>query len=224
MGRLILFDRRGIGLSDRVGAAPTVEATAEDLLTVLDAVRSRRAVLIGASEGGPGCIQFGVTHPDRLAGLVLYGSMAKGSKAPDYPFALTRAQYDAWLQSLVRHWGGPAAIATFAPSVVGDRQAESWWSSLLRSASSPGAIKAVLEALRDTDVRSLLPHISTPSLILHRRGDCAVRIEAGRHLAHAIPGARLVELGGADHWLWAGDYHSVLEQIRTFCSEIGYPT
>jgi pimeloyl-ACP methyl ester carboxylesterase len=120
---------------------------------------------------------------------------------------------------LIRDWGGPAEIATFAPSLVGDAQAERWWAGLLRAASSPGAIKAVLESLRDTDVRQLLPRIVTPTLVLHRRGDLAVRIDAGRHLAGAIRGARLVEFDGDDHWLWAGNQRQVLEQIRGF---VGY--
>ena len=220
MGRLIVFDRRGVGLSDRVGAAPTVEATAQDLATAMDAAGCRRVLLIGASEGGPGCIHFAASHPERLAGLVLYGSLAKGSWTPDYPFALTHEQYDLWLQRLISDWGGSAEIGTFAPSLVGDGQAERWWSGLLRAASSPGAIKAVLESLRDTDVRPLLPRIATPTLVLHRRGDRAVRIEAGRHLASVIPGARLVELDGYDHWLWAGDQRHVLDQIRAFVRRI----
>jgi DNA-binding SARP family transcriptional activator/pimeloyl-ACP methyl ester carboxylesterase len=216
MGRLILFDRRGVGLSDRIGAPPTAEATAEDLTTTIDAAGCGRVVLIGASEGGPGCIHFAARYPERLAGLVLYGSLAKGSQTADYPFVLTHEQYDLWLRRLVRDWGGPAELATFAPSLVGDRPAEHCWAGLLRAASSPGAIKAVLESLRDTDVRPLLPLIATPTLILHRRGDRAVRIEAGRHLAGAIRGSRLVELGGHDHWFAAGDQHSILEQIRIF--------
>jgi DNA-binding SARP family transcriptional activator len=220
IGRLVVFDRRGVGLSDRVGAPPTVEATAEDVATAMDAADCRRVLLIGASEGGPGCIHFAASHPERLAGLVLYGSLAKGSWTPDYPFVLTQEQYDLWLRRLIRDWGGPAEIATFAPSLVGDAQAQRWWAGLLRAASSPGAIKAVLESLRDTDVRALLPRISTPTLVLHRRGDRAVRIEAGRHLAGAIPGARLVELDGDDHWLWAGDQCQVVEQIRAFARHI----
>jgi DNA-binding SARP family transcriptional activator/pimeloyl-ACP methyl ester carboxylesterase len=223
IGRVILFDRRGIGLSDRIGAPPTVEATAEDLRTVMDAAGCRKVLLLGASEGGPGCIHFAARHPERLAGLVLYGSMAKGSWAEDYPFALTGKQYDAWLRRLVSEWGGPAELATFAPSVVGDKQTEGWWSGLLRAASSPGAIKAVLEALRDADVRPLLPQIRTPTLVLHRRGDRAVRIEAGRHLAAAIPGARFVELDGDDHLFWVGDKESVLEQIRGFARSVSQP-
>jgi DNA-binding SARP family transcriptional activator len=216
MGRLILLDRRGVGLSDRVGSSPSVDATAEDIGTVLDAVGSRRVVLFGWSEGGPACIKFAADHPDRVARLVLFGSLAKGSAAPDYPHALDAAQYDMWLQQLVASWGGPAGIETFAPSLAGDAQARAWWAGLLRAASSPGAIKGVLEALRDTDVRHLLKRISAPTLVLHRRGDRAVRIGAGKHLAGHIAQARFVELDGNDHWAFAGDQQPVLASIRQF--------
>jgi DNA-binding SARP family transcriptional activator/pimeloyl-ACP methyl ester carboxylesterase len=219
-GRLVFFDRRGVGLSDRIGAPPTVEATAEDILTVLDAIGSRSALLVGASEGGPGCIRFAAVWPERLIGLVLYGSLARGSWSEDYPFVLTPTQYDAWLKRLVAQWGGPSEIETFAPSLADDRQARSWWAGLLRAASSPGAIKVVLEALRDTDVRAMLPSIRVPTLVVHRRGDRAVRIEAGRHLAGAIPMARLIELEGDDHWAWAGDQDALLDQIRTFAAQL----
>jgi pimeloyl-ACP methyl ester carboxylesterase len=133
---------------------------------------------------------------------------------------LTHDQYDIWLRRLINDWGGPAEIGTFAPSFVGDRQAETWWAGLLRAASSPGTIKAVLEALRDTDVRSLLPRIRTSTLAPHRRGDRAVRIEDGRHLGDAIPGSRFVALDGKDHWLWAGEQSAVLEQIRNFLRQL----
>ncbi|WP_044548144.1 alpha/beta hydrolase [Mesorhizobium japonicum] len=213
LGRLILFDRRGMGLSDRVGARPTVEATARDILAVMDAAGSRRAVLVGASEGGPGCIRFAVDHPDRLTGLVLWGSLAKGSRAPDYPFALTSAQYDLWQQRLLAGWGGPAEIETFAPSVASDRQARAWWAGLLRAASSPGAVAGLLQALRDADVRPLLSKVSAKTLVLHRRGDRAVRVEAGRYLAGRIAGARFVEVEGEDHWFWVGEQGALLEGI-----------
>lgn len=216
MGRLILFDRRGVGLSDRVGSKPSVDATAHDIGTVLQAAGSRRVVLLGASEGGPACIKFAAEHPERVAGLILFASLAKGSAAADYPYALDAAQYEIWLQQMVSAWGGPAGIETFAPSLAGDPQARAWWAGLLRAASSPGAIKGVLEALRDTDVRPLLGRISVPTLVLHRRGDRAVRIGAGRHLASHIPRARFVELDGADHWVFAGDQQPVLASVRDF--------
>jgi pimeloyl-ACP methyl ester carboxylesterase len=180
----------------------------------MDAAGSGRALLIGSSEGGPGCIRFAVDHPDRLVGLVLWGSLAKGSHAPDYPFTLTAEQYDLWKRRLIANWGGPAEIETFAPSLVGDRQAEAWWAGLLRAASSPGAVAGVLEALRDTDVRHLLARVSVPTLVLHRSGDRAVRSEAGRFLAAKIPRARFVEVAGNDHWFWAGDQSQFLHSIE----------
>jgi DNA-binding SARP family transcriptional activator/pimeloyl-ACP methyl ester carboxylesterase len=213
-GRLIIFDRRGVGLSDRIGAAPSAEATAQDIGTVMAAAGSHKAVLIGGSEGGPGCVYFAATAPHKVKALILYGTLAKGSWSNDYPFALTPAQYETWLRRLIRQWGGPAGIEVFAPSLKGNRQAESWWAGLLRSSSSPGAIKCVLEAMREMDVRKLLPRISVPTLVLHRTGDRAVRIEAGRHLAASINKARFVELPGADHWIWASDHARVIDEIR----------
>ena len=220
MGRLILLDRRGIGLSDRVGFRPSVDATVQDIGTVLNAAGSRRVVLFGASEGGPACIKFAADCPDRVAGLILFASLAKGSATPDYPHALQAGQYDMWLRRLVAAWGGPAGIETFAPSLSGDLQARVWWAGLLRAASSPGAIKGVLEALRDTDVRHVLGRISAPTLVLHRRGDRAVRIGAGRHLASHIAQARFVELDGADHWAFAGDQQPVLASVRKFVGSL----
>src|SRR5262249_37513946 len=215
-GRLILLDRRGIGLSDRVGFTPSVDATVQDISTVLNAAGSRRVVLLGASAGGPAGVRFAADCPDRVAGLILFASLAKGSATPDYPHALQAGQYDMWLQRLVAAWGGPAGIETFAPSLSGDPQARAWWAGLLRAASSPGAIKGLLEALRDTDVRHVLGRISAPTLVLHRRGDRAVRIGAGRHLASHIAQARFVELDGADHWAFAGDQQPVLASVRQF--------
>ncbi|MGJ4890941.1 alpha/beta fold hydrolase [Bradyrhizobium sp. HKCCYLR20261] len=220
MGRLILFDRRGIGLSDRVGFSPSVAATAADIATVLDAAGSRRTLLLGASEGGPACVAFAADHPERVAGLILFASLAKGSATADYPHALQAAQYDMWLQQLVAEWGGPAGIETFAPSLAGDPQARAWWAGLLRASSSPGAIRGLLEALRDTDVRHLLARIAAPTLVLHRRRDRAVLVAAGRHLASHIPKARFVELDGADHWVFAGDQQPVLACIRDFIGHL----
>jgi pimeloyl-ACP methyl ester carboxylesterase len=161
-------------------------------------------------------VRFAVNHPDRLIGLVLWGSLAKGSRAPDYPFALTVAQYDLWKQRLLAGWGGPAEIQTFAPSLAADRQAQSWWAGLLRAASSPGAVAGLLEALRDTDVRHLLAKVSARTMILHRSGDRAVRVEAGRFLAAKIPDARFIEVAGDDHWFWVGDQQPLLDSISAF--------
>jgi DNA-binding SARP family transcriptional activator/pimeloyl-ACP methyl ester carboxylesterase len=215
-GRLILFDRRGVGLSDRVGSAPDVDGTAEDIGTVLRATQTRRVVLFGASECGPACIKFAVDEPRMVAGLILFGSLARGCWAPDFPHALRASQYDAWRQQLVAEWGGPAGIETFGPSLSRDPQARAWWAGLLRAASSPGGIWAVLKALRDTDVRHLLPRVAVPTLVMHRRDDQAVRIAAGRDMASHITGAEFVELDGNDHWFFAGAQQPVLEAIKRF--------
>jgi DNA-binding SARP family transcriptional activator len=220
LGRVILFDRRGIGLSDRVGSSPNVDVTNEDIGTVLRATQARRVVLFGYSEGGPACIKFAVDHPRLVTGLILFGSLAKGCWAPDYPHALQASQYDIWLKQLVAEWGGPAGIETFAPSLARDPQARAWWAGLLRAASSPGGIWAVLKALRDTDVRHLLPLVSVPTLVLHRRNDRAVRIEGGRDMARQITGAQFVELDGNDHWFFAGAQQPLLEAVRQFASAL----
>jgi DNA-binding SARP family transcriptional activator/pimeloyl-ACP methyl ester carboxylesterase len=220
LGRLVLFDRRGVGLSDRVGSAPSVDATAEDIGAVLRAAHTRRVVLLGASECGPACIMFAVAEPRLVAGLILFGSLAKGCWAPDYPHALRASQYNAWRQQLVAEWGGPSGIETFGPSLARDPQARAWWAGLLRAASSPGGICAVLEALRDTDVRHLLPRVSAPTLVLHRRSDRAVRIGAGRDMAGQITGAQFVELDGDDHWFFAGDQRPPLQAIKRFVNAL----
>lgn len=220
LGRLVVFDRRGIGLSDRVGSAPGIDVTAEDIGTVLRAVASRRVVLFGASECGPACIKFAADEPRRVAGLILFGALAKGSWSEDYPHALRARQYDVWSKHLIAQWGGPVGIETFAPSLAGDPKARAWWAGLLRAASSPGGISAVLEAFRDADVRHLLPEITVPTLVLHRRGDQAVRIAAGRDIASRIKGAEFVELDGSDHWFFAGDQQPVLEAIGGFMKRI----
>lgn len=216
LGRVITFDRRGVGLSDRVGLAPSAEATAEDIGTVLRAARTRRVILFGASECGPACIKFAVDEPQLVAGLILFGSLAKGSWAQDYPYVLRASQYDAWRRQLVAEWGADAGLETFGPSLSHDPQARAWWSGLLRAASSPGAIWDVLKALRDTDVRDLLSRVSSPTMVLHRRNDRAVRVEAGRDMARQIPGAQFVELDGNDHWFFAGDQRPILVAIERF--------
>lgn len=203
--RLILFDKRGTGLSERVGYAPTLENTAQDILAVMEAAGSTRAILFGLSEGGPASIWFARNHPERVRQLVLWGAMAKGTRTEDYPWALRREQYDAWLDEMIRHWGSPSTLKYFAPSVQDDPDHQEWWSKVMRSATSPEGMRAVLEALRDVDVRSILPEITVPALVFHRTDDRAIRIGAGRYLAEHIPGARLIELPGEDHWSWVGD-------------------
>lgn len=218
--RLVLFDRRGVGLSERVGAAPTLYATATDLQAVLDATGSATAVLFGFSEGGPAALLYAALHPQRVRGLVLYGTMARGLRARDYPWALDAAQFDRWLERLVAAWGRPVPHEAFAPSHVADASLWRWYGELMRLGSSPGGVRAVLGALRDLDVRSLLAHVEAPTLLLQRRGDRVVRVGAGRYLAERLKGARYVELEGEDHWWWLGDSETFLREVDAFIEEV----
>lgn len=220
LGRVILFDKRGIGLSERVGYAPTLEHTAEDILAVLDASGSERAVLFGISEGGPATALFAASHPERLAGLIMYGTMPTGTRSEDFPWALKREQYDAWLAELQGEWGGTAGVEYFAPTRVGDPVFEAWWAKFVRSGSSPASIKAILGVLRDIDVRGILPSIQAPTMVLHRTGDRAILVEAGREVARCIPGAQMVELPGEDHWVFARRSESELAAIEAFIGRL----
>jgi DNA-binding SARP family transcriptional activator/alpha-beta hydrolase superfamily lysophospholipase len=218
--RLILFDKRGIGLSDRVGYPPSLENTVQDILNVMEAAGSRRAILMGVSEGGPVSLLIAADYPEKVLGLTVYGSMAKWVKSSDYPWALTPEQHNKWLSLLTENWGKALDLEIFAPSRVGDKAFQQWWARLLRTASSPGEVKAVLESMRDIDVRSILPGIRIPVLILHRTGDRAIRVEGGRFLARQIPGARYIELPGEDHWWWIGDSDPILREIERFVNHI----
>jgi len=213
---VVVFDRRGVGLSERLTQAGTVEAAAADVRSILDAAGIERAWLFGSSEGGPAAITLAVSSPSRVSGLVLFGSMAKGSRADDYPWALKREAFDRWMERLVRGWGGPADIETFSPPDKDDAASRAWWSRMLRHAASPASLRMVLEGLRDADVRALLQRVRQPTLVLHRRGDRAVRFEAGEHLATHIAGARFVALEGTSHWWWAEDSDRVLAELTAF--------
>jgi DNA-binding SARP family transcriptional activator/pimeloyl-ACP methyl ester carboxylesterase len=221
--RLIVVDRRGGGLSDRVGYPPTLEDTVDDILAVMRAAGSKHPVLFGTTEAGANCVLFAATHPGRVSGLILYGTGAKWTRSEDYPWALTRELWDVLFKRLVENWGGPINIERYFPSRAHDPRLREWWAKALRTASSPGAIKAVLEVMQDIDVRDILPAIRTPTLILHRKGDRGVYVGAGRHLAGQIPGAKYVELEGQDHVWWVGDSQAILREIRGFVQNLGSP-
>lgn len=216
--QVIIFDRRGVGLSERLRATSTPAALAADVVAILDHADVSRAWMFGSSEGGLGAMRLAVDHPDRVQGLCLFGSLARGSAAVDYPWALPAAAYDVWLQRLVAGWGGPVGIETFAPSEKDDPAMRAWWARIVRHAASPGGLEAILGGLRDADLRADLGRIGVPTLVMHRRGDRAVRFEAGEHLAQKIPGAIWQPLEGADHFWWCGDSAPVIQAILKFAA------
>ncbi|MGV3516910.1 alpha/beta fold hydrolase [Luteitalea sp.] len=214
--RLILFDKRGTGLSDRVAELPSLEQRMDDVRAVMDAVGSTRAALLGVSEGGPMCSLFAATYPDKTLGLVMIGSYARRLHAPDYPWAPTREQRDAFLDEIRRHWGTPIGIDDRAPSRKDDPAFRAWWATYLRMGASPGAALALTRMNADIDVREVLPLIRVPTLLLHRVGDRALRVEESRYMASRIPGARLVELPGDDHLPFVGEQDRLLDEIEGF--------
>ena len=216
--RVILFDRRGIGLSERLRARSTPAALAQDVEAILDDAGVGSAWLFGSSEGGLGALRLALDRPARVRGLCLFGALARGSAAPDYPWALPAAAYDTWLKRLVAGWGGPVGLETFAPSAHEDPALRAWWARLVRHAVSPGGLESVLAGLRDADLRAELARLRVPTLVMHRRGDRAVRFEAGEHLARHVAGAVWQPLEGTDHFWWCGDSAPVVDAIVRFAA------
>jgi pimeloyl-ACP methyl ester carboxylesterase len=212
--RLIRFDKRGTGLSDRVGGIPSLEERMDDVRAVMDAVGSERAALLGNSEGGPMSILFAATYPERTSALVLYGSYARRSWAPDHPFGHTEQEWQAMIDTIEKGWGEAGRIDARAPSA--DAGYLQWSATYGRLAASPGAAVAVMLMNKEIDVRPVLPAIRIPTLVLHRTGDGVIRVEQGRYLAEHIPGARLVELAGADHAPWVGAADVMLDEVEEF--------
>jgi pimeloyl-ACP methyl ester carboxylesterase len=222
MSRLILFDKRGTGLSDPVPVSelPTLEQRMADVQAVMDAAGSRRAVLMGVSEGGPLCALFAATHPDSTTGLIMIGSYARRLRAPDYPWGPTSEERDQFCQTIIREWGGPVGIDERAPSRALDPDFREWWAAYLRMGASPGAAVALTRMNAGVDIRDILPSIRVPSLVIHRTGDRLLKIEEGRYLAEHIPGATLAELPGDDHLPFVGDQLSVLSAIDQFVKRL----
>jgi pimeloyl-ACP methyl ester carboxylesterase len=218
--RLIRFDKRGTGFSDRGAEIPTLEQRMDDVRAVMDAVGSERAALFGISEGGPMSCLFAATYPERTSALVLYGSYALRTWAPDHPFGTTEEEWEVRLARMEREWGGPMGIDIWAPSAAGDEVFKQWWANYLRLSASPGAALAVMRMNKEIDVRPILPAVRVPTLIIHRTGDRVIDIEQGRYLAKQIPGAKLVELPGVDHVLLIGDMDAIMDEIEEFLTGV----
>jgi pimeloyl-ACP methyl ester carboxylesterase len=214
--RVILFDKRGTGLSDRVGALPTLEQRMDDVRAVMAAAGSREAVLLGVSEGGPMCSLFATTYPERTRALVMIGTYAKRQRAHDYPWAPDPAARAGFLAEIAENWGGPVGIEARAPSRAADPAFRNWWSNYLRQGASPGAALTLTKMNAEIDVRNVLPLVRVPTLVLHRSGDRCLLVEEGRYVASLIPGAQFVELPGDDHLPFVGDQDDMLDRIAAF--------
>ncbi len=217
-GRLILFDRRGTGLSDGAGEPYTLQQEADDALAVLDAVGSERAALFTYGLGGPVAALLAAERPDRVGALIMYASIARALWAPDYDWAMTREERSEWIERAVESWGAAdhPGIPVMAPSMADDPTLVSWFARLQRLAASPGAARELLTAAADLDVREHLPRIRVPALVMHRAGDTAWDPRHSRYLAEHIPGARYVELDGVDSLPFLGDSEAIVEEIEEF--------
>ena len=213
--RLIRFDKRGTGLSDRVIAIPTLEERMDDVRAVMDAAGSSRAALFGFSEGGPMSVVFAATHPQRTLALILYGAFARVAWAPDHPWGRTADQAATALKSTEENWGRGNSMDRFMPSLAGDQELRKFWGRYERASASPGAVQKIVRMSNEIDVRHVLPAIGVSTLVMHRVGE-AINVENGRYLARHIKGAKYVELPGIDHAPWAGDSNSILGEVEEF--------
>ena len=220
--RLILFDKRGTGLSDRVPnhELPTLEQRMDDVRAVMEAVGSEKAALVGVSEGGPMCSLFAATYPEKTLALVMIGTYAKRIWAEDYPWAPTTEHRQEFFEEMRQHWGGPVGVEERAPSVAQDKKFREWWATYLRMGASPGAAVALTQMNAEIDVRQVLPTIRVPSLVIHRTDDMTLKIEEGRFVADSIPGSKFVELPGKDHLPFVGDQDAILDEVEEFLTGV----
>ena len=220
--RLILFDKKGTGLSDRLNphTLPTIEQRTDDVRAVLDAVGSEKAALFGTLGGAAMCGSFAAACPERCLALILYGTFARVESDTGLLSRLADST-EAALDRIEQEWGTEGVgLAFWAPSIVNDESVKAAYLRLSRSALSPGSARALLSVGYQLDWDSALPHIRVPTLVLHRTGDLVAPVRQGREVATAIPGSRYVELPGADHLMWAGDQEAILGEVEAFLEEV----
>jgi class 3 adenylate cyclase len=217
--RLISFDHRGTGLSDRVPLSelPTLEERAEDIGAVMDAAGSDRAVILAQGNGGPPAMLFAATHPERTTSLVLWGTFARATPDADYPWAPSPELIRAYLDAIEQNWGEPFGLELMIPSLAGDEENAAWAGRLMRAAASPTAARVFAEMMLGIDVRPILPTIHVPTLVMHRMGDMVASVDGARYIARSIRGARFLEFPGQDHVFFADedDVFAALEEFVT---------
>lgn len=219
--RLVRFDKRGTGMSDRVQGATTLEQRMDDVRAVMDAAGSERAALFGVSEGGPMSILFAATHPQRTQALILYGSYPRRVAAPDYPWAPSAEWWHRYCEQIEEHWGTDAFdVELRMPSKANDPIVRERYVDRRRRAMSPGAARALCELNGQIDVRDVLPSVRVPTLILHVIGDRMTSLDGSRYMASRIPGARLVELPGTDHNFGPDVAEMILAEVQHFLTGV----
>ncbi len=217
--RVIMFDKRGTGLSDPMpgGRVPTLEERMDDMLAVMDTVGAERPTLFGYGEGGPLCVLFAATYPDRAMSLVLHNATARTLRDDDYPWGWdpTPAENPPWMG--VDDWGRvPYNMERFSPTFATDETFVKWYLRLQRLSASPSMGRELAKVSDQIDVRRVLPAVNVPTLVMHRKDNALVSFESGRYLADHIPGAKFVELPGVDHWPWMVGAEDVLEEVFEF--------
>ena len=213
--RLIMFDKRGTGLSDPFTGVPTLEERSDDVRAVMEAVGSTAAFLCGLSEGGPMSVLFSAAYPDRTRGLILIGSNVRILKSPDWPYGKTPEEWQEFREG-IEDWGQGGLINLFLPSFAGDERAKRYFSRWQRMSASPSTALALFDANTQIDIRHILPQVQVPTLVIHRTDEPVVSVGNARYAAEHIPGARLLEQPGEDHLPWLGDADGMLDAIEEF--------
>ncbi|WP_024768069.1 alpha/beta fold hydrolase [Aquimarina macrocephali] len=221
IARVILFDKRGTGLSDRIVDFPTLEERMDDIRTVMDAVGSEKAVLFGHSEGGSVSALFAATYPNRTISLITFGIFAKRVYAPEYPWAPTYKERQVVYDMIENNWGsGDMNLESLAPSKANDKEFMDWLANYFRSGASPRAAMMLTKMNTKVDIIDILDAINVPTLILQRTDDIDVKIEEGRFIADRIPEAKFVEFEGGDHLFWTGNTDEILTEMKAFILDI----
>jgi pimeloyl-ACP methyl ester carboxylesterase len=220
--RLVLFDRRGTGLSDPIVGDFSIEERTADIGAVLDAEGLQAPVLLGSSEGATSCAYFTATHPDRVSALILFSPFTGGLQQEEFPWAWHPDFFKFFLASVDEAWADPSGgtLALVNPSLAADVDARAWYARYFRLSASPALVKTLMIHNESVDIRSVLPTISVPTLVLHRTEETWVNVEYGRFMARSIPGAKLVELPGTDHYIWEQNAGDVVEEIEEFLTGV----
>lgn len=214
--RLIVFDKRGTGMSDPVPSPPSIDERMDDIGAVMDAAGSTRAAILGISEGGTLSLLFGQAHPERTQAVVLYGSWARRLVGPDYPYGPTEEQLEEVVKGMERAWASGEWWDGGQSSAFDDERHRKWWARYLRMAASPAMAQNVIRMNSRLDIRDVLPRITAPTLILHRGGDTWIDVGHSRYMAQHIPDATYVELPGSEHRPWLGDVDAIADEIEVF--------